>query len=183
MVLEGPLIHHLEVSKQGFVCIPFGKLMTYHSKPFGESTLYTVISPFKTTIANGFKWCINLYEKGTKSRRVNVAAGKSSPRKYCDGGHSTMTLPPLNGNNGTNYSTVRPSLCFATWEKNWHQENNSLKPLHHHHHSVQSKNQSFKITPSSYMGCTHPNNDRYLINADLKTDSSKNQSSCSEWSQ
>ena len=44
--------------------------LTYHSKPFGESTLYTVISPFKTTIANGFKWCINLYEKGTKSRRV-----------------------------------------------------------------------------------------------------------------
>ena len=37
---------------------------------FGESTLYTVISLFKTTIANGFKWCINLYEKGTKSRRI-----------------------------------------------------------------------------------------------------------------
>ena len=40
-----------------------------HSKPFEESTLWTVISPFKTTIANGFKWCINLYENGTKSRR------------------------------------------------------------------------------------------------------------------
>ena len=94
MVLESPLIHHLKVSKQGFVLavLPFGKIqtrfcvsctticknpnkvlyeLTYHSKPFGESTLYIVISPFKTTIVNGFKWCINLYEKGTKSRRVN----------------------------------------------------------------------------------------------------------------
>ena len=42
----------------------------YHSKTL--QTLYTVISPFKTTIANGFKWCINLYEKGTKSRRVKA---------------------------------------------------------------------------------------------------------------
>ena len=41
----------------------------------------TVISPFKTTIANGFKWCINLYEKGTKSRRVNV--GKSTLSTNC----------------------------------------------------------------------------------------------------
>ena len=80
MVLEDPLIRHLEVSKQGFVLdvLPFGKIqtrfcisMTYHSKPFGESTLYTVVSPFKTIIANSFKWCIKLYEKGTKSRRVN----------------------------------------------------------------------------------------------------------------
>ena len=80
MVLEGPLIHHLEVSKQGFVLavLPFGKIQTRFciswptiQNHFGESTLYTVISPFKTTIANGFKWCINLYEKGTKSRRVN----------------------------------------------------------------------------------------------------------------
>ena len=81
MVLEGPLIHHLhvEVSKQGFVLavLPFGKIQTRFCKSWptiqnhlGESTLYTVISPFKTTIANGFKWCINLYEKGTKSRRV-----------------------------------------------------------------------------------------------------------------
>ena len=64
MVLEGPLIHHLEVSKQGFVLadLPFKTIWG----------MYTVISPFKTTIANGFKWCINLYEKGTKSRRVNV---------------------------------------------------------------------------------------------------------------
>ena len=30
MVLEGPLIHHLEVSKQGFVLavLPFGKIQT-----------------------------------------------------------------------------------------------------------------------------------------------------------
>ena len=48
------LYYHLERSKQG--------LGNQHC---------TVISPFKTTIANGFKWCINLYEKGTKSRRVN----------------------------------------------------------------------------------------------------------------
>ena len=49
MVLEGPLIHHLQVSKQGFVLadLPF--------KTIWESTLYTFISPFKTTIANGFK--------------------------------------------------------------------------------------------------------------------------------
>ena len=66
MVLEGPLIHHLEVSKQGFVLadLPF--------KTIWGNQHCTLISPFKTTIANGFKWCINLYEKGTKSRRVNV---------------------------------------------------------------------------------------------------------------
>ena len=80
MVLEGPLIHHL----QGFVLavLPFGKIQTMFciSWPTIQNHLgnqhcthYTVISPFKTTIANGFKWCINLYEKGTKSRRVKSA--------------------------------------------------------------------------------------------------------------
>ena len=89
MVLEGPL----EVSKQGFVLavLPFGKIQTrllyYHLErskqgfvladlPFktiwGINTVHSYcISPFKTTTANhGFKWYINLYEKGTKSRRV-----------------------------------------------------------------------------------------------------------------
>ena len=54
MVLKGQLIHRLEVSKQGFV-LAFKTI-------WGINTVqYTVISPFKTTIANGFKWCINLY--------------------------------------------------------------------------------------------------------------------------
>ena len=82
MVLEGPLIHHLEVhvAKQGFVLavLPFGKIQTRFciSWPTIQNHLgnqhCTVISPFKTTIANGFKWCINLHEKGSKSRRVNM---------------------------------------------------------------------------------------------------------------
>ena len=76
MVLEGPLIHHLEVSKQSFVLIvlPFGKIQTRFCISWptiqnhlgSHDALYTVISPFKNTIANGF----NLYEKGTKSSRV-----------------------------------------------------------------------------------------------------------------
>ena len=91
MVLEGPLIRHLhvEVSKQGLVVLPFGKIQT--SFVISCTTIWkdpnkfcitiqnnlgnqhcTVTSPYKTTIANGFKWCINLYEKGTKSRRVNI---------------------------------------------------------------------------------------------------------------
>ena len=81
MVLENPLIHHLEVSKQGFVLavLSFGKIQTRFciscttiQNHLGNQCCNTVISPFKTTIANGFKWCINLYEKGTKSRTVNV---------------------------------------------------------------------------------------------------------------
>ena len=80
MVLEGPLIHHLEVSKQGFVLavLPFGKIQTRFciswptiQNHLGNQHCNTVISPFKITIVNGFKWCINLYEKGTNSRRVN----------------------------------------------------------------------------------------------------------------
>ena len=80
--LEGPSMHHLEVSKQGFVLavLPFGKIQTRFCISWPTCTIqnhlgnqhYTVISPFKTIIANGFKWCINLYEKGTKSRRVNM---------------------------------------------------------------------------------------------------------------
>ena len=50
MVLEGPLIHHLEVSKQGFVLavLPFGKIQTRFciswptiQKHLGKSTLYS----------------------------------------------------------------------------------------------------------------------------------------------
>ena len=80
MVLEGPVIHHLEVSKHGFVLavLQFEKIQTRFCISWPTCTIQnhlgnqhcTVISPFKTTIANGFKWCINLYEKGTKSRRV-----------------------------------------------------------------------------------------------------------------
>ena len=51
----------MERSKHGFVLadLPFKTI-------YGQSILYTVISSFKTTIANGFKWCINLYEKVPK---------------------------------------------------------------------------------------------------------------------
>ena len=64
MVLEGPLIDHLELSKQGFV------LAVLRFKTiWGINTVHSYFI-IQTTIANGFKWCINLYEKGTKCRRV-----------------------------------------------------------------------------------------------------------------
>ena len=97
MVLEGPLIYHLEVSKQGLILavLPFGKIQTrfciswptiqnhlgnqhctqlfHHSKP-------------QYSIVNGFKWCINLYEKGTKSRTVKGAISSRST------GHRIVSL-------------------------------------------------------------------------------------------
>ena len=57
MVLEGPLIHHLKVSKQGFVIADL---------PFKTIWGNTAHSYF--TIQNHNS---ELYEKGTKSRRVN----------------------------------------------------------------------------------------------------------------
>ena len=64
MVLEGPLIHHLERSKQGFVLadLPFKTI-------WGINTVHSYFTIQNHNIANGFKWYINLYEKGTKSRR------------------------------------------------------------------------------------------------------------------
>ena len=67
MVLEGPLIHHLEVSKQGFVLadLPFKTIwgnqhctqLFHHSKPQ------------QRMVSNGASTCT---KKGTKSRRVNA---------------------------------------------------------------------------------------------------------------
>ena len=82
MILEGPLIHHSEVSKQGF-CISCTTIwkdpnkvlyqLIYHSKPFGESTpvhsYFNRSKPQQRMVSNG---AINLYEKGTKSRRINA---------------------------------------------------------------------------------------------------------------
>ena len=82
MVLEGALIHHLEVSKQGFVLADL---------------------PFKTT-TNGFKGCINLYEEGTKSRRFNIKISDQSDHRartrdaqlfmILIGDHKPQTLSP-----------------------------------------------------------------------------------------
>ena len=83
MVLEGPLIHHLEVSEQGFVLavLPFGKIQTKFC--ISWPTLHV---PFKTiwgintvhsyfTIQNhNSEWFQMVHQlvwkKGTKSRRV-----------------------------------------------------------------------------------------------------------------
>ena len=104
MVLEGPLIHHSEVSNQGFVLavLPFGKIQTRFciSWPTIQNHLgnqhCTVISPFKTTIASGFKWCINLYEKDTKSRRVKLGHRFHARLKDCPDRGDTVPLPFTN---------------------------------------------------------------------------------------
>ena len=74
------MYYHLEISKQGFVLadLPFKTI-------WGINTGYTVISPFQTTIANGFKWYIDLYETGSKSRRVKGTIS------YCDRQDNSVT--------------------------------------------------------------------------------------------
>ena len=111
----------------------------YHSKPFGESTLYTVISPFKTTIVNGFKWCINLYEKGTKSRvkwyfyhqlKVGYRNGYSKATKLYNfnvkltkcktddfiKARKTKTKSPVSGHRTSSQSVQRGTFFFPNRE-------------------------------------------------------------------
>ena len=81
-------MYHLERSKQGFVLADLCTCTCTIQNHLGNQHC-TVISPFKTTIANGFKWCINLYEKGTKSRRVNQIC------TVCTFSINSHCIPPL----------------------------------------------------------------------------------------
>ena len=71
MVLEGPLIHHLEVSKQGFVLavLPFGKIQTR----------FCISWP---TIQNhlGNQHCIQLFHHSKPQQRM-VSNGASTCMK------------------------------------------------------------------------------------------------------
>ena len=76
MVLEGPLIHHLEVSKQGFVLavLPFGKIQTRFrivaDLPFktiwGINTLhsyFTIQNHNRRMVSNGASTCMKKVPK------------------------------------------------------------------------------------------------------------------------
>ena len=63
--IVGSLMHHFKQSSSQYQ-------LHHHSKPFGEPTMCTAIIPFKTIYLNGFKWCINLFQKGPDCRRVKI---------------------------------------------------------------------------------------------------------------